>query len=72
MFLILRIFFVFFIIDNPVYDDCFLIFLIIVIYYFYLCMSISDKYLELLHVSLEYGIYFQVSATKIQLFKDAG
>ena len=64
-------FFVFFIIDNPVYNDCFLIFLIIVIYYLYLCMSISDKYLGFLHESREYGIYFQ-SATKILLFKDAG
>ena len=72
MFSILRIFFIFFVIDNPVYDDCFLIFLIIVIYYFYLCMSISDKYLGFLHVPLEYGIYFRESATKIRLFKDAG
>ena len=69
---ILRIFFVFFIIDNPVYDDCFLMFVIIVIYYFYLCMSISDKYLGFLHVSREYGIYFQEVATKFRLFKDAG
>ena len=39
------------------------IFYIIVIYYFYLCMSISDKYLGFLHVSREYGIYFRENAT---------
>ena len=35
-------------------------------------MSISDKYLGFLHVSQEYGIYFQETATKIRLFQDAG
>ena len=32
-------------------------------------MSISDKYLGFLHLSREYGIYFQESATKIRLLK---
>ena len=50
----------------------FLVFVIIVMYYFCLCMSISDKYLGFLHVSREYRMYFQESATKIRLFKDAG
>ena len=35
-------------------------------------MPISDKCLGFLHVSREYGIYPQESATKIRLFKDAG
>ena len=35
-------------------------------------MSISDKYLWFLHVSLEYRMHLPESTTKIQLLKGAG
>ena len=49
----------------------FLVFFMIVIYYSYLCMSVSDEYLGFLHVSREYGIYYLKMPINIVQYRGA-